>query len=385
MTAKEISILEIASFGLETGLFAVALFALCYISLRAHHRRDARWLGFAFVAIAFSSIPDFPLPDAAKWEHFSQLGFFAFSFCIAPSIYFYIQAITRETDKPTKWRDFWHFLPAVPATLFALLYFLLPTDIGTNPAYADGTWQRTYARTIIYALIFAQTAIFLQWLYYGHLAHKIISSYRKRVKDFYANMSERDLKWIEWVIAAFLVYALLSSLDMAFELATRKSLFPPVSDELISFALCFCLALFGIHQSPSLLEQASSDPKASENKYAKSGLTEHDMSRIAQKITAAIAENVHLDPDISLRQLSQITGVQTNYLSQTLNEHIGKSFFDFINAHRVNEACKLLENQNANILEVALQSGFNSRSAFYRAFQRETGQTPTAFRANRRK
>jgi len=36
---------------------------------------------------------------------------------------------------------------------------------------------------------------------------------------------------------------------------------------------------------------------------------------------------------------------------------------------------------DASVLAVALDVGFNSRSAFYKAFKRETGMTPKDYRA----
>jgi AraC-like DNA-binding protein len=33
------------------------------------------------------------------------------------------------------------------------------------------------------------------------------------------------------------------------------------------------------------------------------------------------------------------------------------------------------------VLEIAIELGFNSRSTFYKAFKRETGLTPSAYRA----
>ncbi|MCY4334687.1 MAG: AraC family transcriptional regulator [Litoreibacter sp.] len=70
-----------------------------------------------------------------------------------------------------------------------------------------------------------------------------------------------------------------------------------------------------------------------------------------------------------------------NYVSQVLNEKIGQSFFDFVNSYRVKEAQTRLLNSDETILAIAYDIGFNSRSSFYTAFKKGTGQTPTAFRS----
>jgi AraC-like DNA-binding protein len=59
------------------------------------------------------------------------------------------------------------------------------------------------------------------------------------------------------------------------------------------------------------------------------------------------------------------------------------SFNDFINRLRVEYACKLLN--DAGVKDLPLQtiwrrSGFATRSAFYEAFKKHCGKTPSAFR-----
>ncbi|MEW8398601.1 MAG: helix-turn-helix domain-containing protein, partial [Candidatus Thiodiazotropha sp.] len=74
--------------------------------------------------------------------------------------------------------------------------------------------------------------------------------------------------------------------------------------------------------------------------------------------------------------------ISSNYLSQVINERAGQHFFDFVNRYRVEEAKLALAGSTGrgNILAIALDAGFNSKSAFYTAFKRHTGQTPTQYR-----
>jgi len=55
---------------------------------------------------------------------------------------------------------------------------------------------------------------------------------------------------------------------------------------------------------------------------------------------------------------------------------------DFMNEHRINLAKHLLRNhayQQYTITSIGLESGFNSRSAFYHTFKKHTGVTPSAY------
>ena len=93
-------------------------------------------------------------------------------------------------------------------------------------------------------------------------------------------------------------------------------------------------------------------------------------------------DHLHRDPNLSLWALSRHIGASPNYVSQTLNEIIGESFFDFVNRYRIEEAMNRLEATDDNVLTITYDVGFNARSSFYNAFKRVTGQTPTSYRKN---
>ena len=116
-------------------------------------------------------------------------------------------------------------------------------------------------------------------------------------------------------------------------------------------------------------------------KYEKSGLKKDDMVRIAIKIEKAMSrDKLFLDANLSLPVLAKHISAHPNYVSQTLNGHIGKSFFDYVNRWRIDHAKPLLAASDNNVLNITYDVGFNSRSSFYKAFKQETGITPTAFR-----
>jgi len=94
-------------------------------------------------------------------------------------------------------------------------------------------------------------------------------------------------------------------------------------------------------------------------------------------------EKLYLDAKLSLPRLSEALKVSSNYLSQVINEQLNHNFFDFVNGYRVEEAKGRLigdKGKSANILTVANDAGFNSKSAFYSAFKKHTGMTPGEFR-----
>ena len=103
-----------------------------------------------------------------------------------------------------------------------------------------------------------------------------------------------------------------------------------------------------------------------------------------KEVEAYVHDNQRfLDPYLGLEKLSEELGMSTGSLSKLMNAHSGSNFSDYINKYRVEEAKKLLGNPDFSaytIVSIGLECGFNSKSTFYSAFKKFTGQTPTVYR-----
>ncbi|MCS4304023.1 AraC family transcriptional regulator [Chryseobacterium sp. BIGb0232] len=92
-------------------------------------------------------------------------------------------------------------------------------------------------------------------------------------------------------------------------------------------------------------------------------------------------EKPYRDDKLTLQKLAEQMNMSEKQLSQLINQHTGKHFFDFTNEFRINDAKVLLkENLQLTVLEILYEVGFNSKSSFYTAFKKETNQTPTDYR-----
>ena len=117
--------------------------------------------------------------------------------------------------------------------------------------------------------------------------------------------------------------------------------------------------------------------------YRKSGLKPEEAKNLHQQLLTLMAtEKPYLEPKLSLAQLADSLGVLPNHLSQIINQYEGKNFYDFINSYRVNEFIALAKkdtNKNFNLLGLAFEAGFNSKSSFNQVFKKIKGQTPSQF------
>ncbi len=93
-----------------------------------------------------------------------------------------------------------------------------------------------------------------------------------------------------------------------------------------------------------------------------------------------ISERLYKEPRLSLQHIVQRTGLTSKDISWAINSGSQLNFCDYINSHRVEYIkTQLTNNNDYNLLQVALKSGFNSKSSFNKSFKKHTGLTPTQF------
>jgi AraC-like DNA-binding protein len=119
-------------------------------------------------------------------------------------------------------------------------------------------------------------------------------------------------------------------------------------------------------------------------KYKTSALHPGKAEEVMPKLLHLVEEEkLFLDPDLTLRDLSQKLRIHYNHLSQIINERFGLSYNDFINKYRIEEAKRKLadpEERESSILDILLSAGFYSKSVFNAAFKKFEGTTPSEYR-----
>ena len=119
-------------------------------------------------------------------------------------------------------------------------------------------------------------------------------------------------------------------------------------------------------------------------KYQNSNLTEERIAMLADKIKHLLEiEKVFINPNLSSEDLARKIGIPTYQLSQVVNIGLKTTFFELLSQYRINHVKKLFEDKeyfNSTIINIAYDSGFNSKSAFNTAFKKQTGMTPSAYR-----
>jgi AraC-like DNA-binding protein len=87
------------------------------------------------------------------------------------------------------------------------------------------------------------------------------------------------------------------------------------------------------------------------------------------------------DPDLSVKTLSDETGLSRFTIHRIFQEEMGVSPKRHIDAMRLRKAMSLLRERGASVEEAALAAGFANANYFSKFFRKKTSVTPAAFRA----
>lgn len=107
------------------------------------------------------------------------------------------------------------------------------------------------------------------------------------------------------------------------------------------------------------------------------GLDQHT-SPIVVRICEYIADNFR--EDINSSDIAHAADIHPKYAMNVFKKSTGMTLNDYVNLMRLSYAQALLMRDEANVLQVAMDSGFGSLSAFNKSFRKIANMSPTDFR-----
>ncbi len=200
---------------------------------------------------------------------------------------------------------------------------------------------------------------------------ELIQSIRKKnIQVSYQN------KALVWLISFLTIIVLDFSLFIFLQIKS------PSADNEYIFAILFTLIIYFITWH-FLTRSNFFDQSLLNKKYEKSALNKIMKDQLYEKIIDAFEiQKLFLDNVFSLKTLSKSISASPNYVSQVINERFELNIYDLMAKYRIREAEMLLKDKTKNrtIEDIAHSVGYNSKSAFNKAFKERTGKTPSAYR-----
>jgi len=304
----------------------------------------------------------------------SILGIFLpFHYLIGPLFYFYISSLTQH-DFRIKNKHILHFIPFFICIFSWIPFFFL--EIAAKLTITESFIAhnlRTFELTLRFILRWTHILIYL------FLSISILIKHKRQVKDQHSTANKMKLTWLRNLMLIFTLFIILSCL-FYFTRDPKNNLF--VFTRILIFIepfFVFYLGYKGLTQSYILINDQEINNK---KKYSYSNLTKEEAKQFLNILLQYIKnEKPFIDPNLTLKDLARKINMQQRYLSQIINEYMHQNFHDFINHYRIEFAAEMLsEDREKSILDIAYDSGFNSKSSFNSEFKKNMHMTPSQYR-----
>lgn len=300
-----------------------------------------------------------------------------------PFLYVYIQALISGRQRLSR-AHLLHILPFVLFNLYILISSFYPELSGKlNIERLSPDLDPPFLFLFFLILTALSGTIYLL------LTVRLFRKLDIKIFNNYSSSTDIDLKWLRKLVLVFgIVWTLLIGVTIVHHVFHMFSMVFCTDGLFLSLSFFVILiGYFGLQQK--LIFSTEDVPVNGEDtktmtKYAGSRLTDTDARHYAEKLTEHMnSSKPYLNPDLSLSQLAEEIGITSHYLSQVINEKFKLNFFDFINGYRVEAFKERIADpgySNYSFLGIALECGFNSKSAFNRIFKQVTGLTPSQYK-----
>ncbi len=114
----------------------------------------------------------------------------------------------------------------------------------------------------------------------------------------------------------------------------------------------------------------------------KKDLSNQQLTRLVARICDFIASN--FQQDIGSTDIASAAGVHPKYAMSVFKKSTGMTLNNYLSLLRLSYAQAILLREEVNVLQVAMDSGFGSLSAFNKSFRNIAGMSPSDFRRDMR-
>jgi AraC-like DNA-binding protein len=305
-------------------------------------------------------------------------------FSYGPLLLLYAQYMTKE--KPVfDPRYLWHFLPFLIFLVASVIFIDQPVMSGTH-GFLD--FDGFFSFRIVYA-----GAFFLSITAYSVATFIEIRNHQKRLRELVSYSSGKiTLQWLKGLSITFYAGYFIMFIFGGVDIFTGFMPFDPYETSFIGLTiLAYLFTIFGFHQ-PSIFEEVVRvhipvvELKLEDDgqkKYARSGLKKKDIVRYLKMLENHLEEEKpYRDRELTIFDLSDQLQIPRHFLSEVINEQLGKNFYTLVNEYRIEEVKKRMVDpayKHLTILAIAYDAGFNSKSSFNTIFKQKTGMTPSEY------
>ncbi len=92
---------------------------------------------------------------------------------------------------------------------------------------------------------------------------------------------------------------------------------------------------------------------------------------------------LHCAEPLTMEETARVNYYNPAYFSRLFKKQTGYTFTEYLTSCRIDLACRLLEDTELKVSDIAAESGFSDRTKFYKVFFEKTGFTPKNYRKSK--
>lgn len=225
--------------------------------------------------------------------------------------------------------------------------------------------EAVYVANVVYAGIYG--------FWYAIWTLRAIPNYHRKLKEQYSFEENINLNWLRIILLSFFVILSIWIIDCTVISFVLEGTYMVVALVLWMF---FSYFLYRHEQAMSGLEISAPRTESEPEAVA--------VNELHLRIERLFSDDhrIYLNSHLKLSDIARMVGSNRTYVSDFFNRANGQTFYEFVNRYRVSYACGLLRNTDKSVEAVGEESGFSSRSTFFRVFSNVMGLTPSEYRSS---
>ena len=362
---------------------AQGLFLSVYLFSKRENRAANKWLAFLLTVISLHLIEYAADITGITLQYPIFIAItYPLLFCMGPFYYLYCRYLLDKSYQTT-FKTVLHFLPSLIVLLLMMPFYSMPAEQKIN--LLSGLAQDGIMKIPTGQLVFMGAHV-VQTVAYIFASYKFIHKKEKELKDLSSEVFVvKKLEWLNAFSLYFSIYFLLYFIVVV--LLTFINSYQVQVDYLLLLITSISIYAIGYSaiSNPEIfkaLPDLQSFEGHKDSPVRASG-NSNRFPELKDKLIQYMDSNKpYLKSDLKISELADALAVPAYHLSQVINDEFLVNFYDFINKYRVEEAKKLLieDNRNYKILAIAYEVGFNSKATFNRVFKKFTDLTPSEFK-----
>ena len=362
---------------MSIGAMQGLIFGMVLYKTELHNKTANRILAILLILLSYRLLVQilrlFGLGSYDIWYYFML----DLSWVHGALIYFYVLAQTNPNFRITK-SHLWHFIPLVIQVSFSAF-------VRVQNLYWDGTKES------------------LSWLgYWGYwlwmnqptihvvasiliISYALLAEKKLKSQSDTTHLDAESFNWLKRIVTVFKYYFMIVLIillaDMIFiKATTNQHYFYFIRFYYYPFFIGISILTYWIGVegfSRRKIQKIKPKPHIGVEKTAQLKQIAKDLDDVMNN------DRIYLDPELNLHKMAHHLNIKPYLVTQSLNIIVKTKFNDYVNGYRIKEVKRLLnkpEKKRLNLLTIAFEAGFNSKSSFNRSVKNQLGIHPSELR-----